>query len=105
MDQLEEEALLNVLTSGWLTQGPKVKQFEERVLRVHWTSQSCSEFLYRCSSFAHLICGAKNGLEVIVPSLTFVATPNTVRYTGADVVFADIKSIDDWTIDPGVSCF
>ena len=100
LDQLEEEALLNVLTSGWLTQGPKVKQFEEEfsefIGRPSLAVSSCTAALH----LAHLICGAKTGLEVIVPSLTFVATPNTVRYTGADVVFADIKSIDDWTIDP-----
>ena len=35
-----------------------------------------------------------------MPSLNFAATPNSVVYTGADVVFADIKSPDDWTIDP-----
>ena len=35
-----------------------------------------------------------------MPSLTFAATPNSVVYTGADVVFADIKSPDGLTIDP-----
>jgi dTDP-4-amino-4,6-dideoxygalactose transaminase len=44
--------------------------------------------------------GVGRGDEVIVPALTFVATANSVLYTGAYVVFADIKSETDWNIDP-----
>jgi dTDP-4-amino-4,6-dideoxygalactose transaminase len=51
----------------------------------------------------HLACvvlGIGPGDEVIVPSLTFVATANAVLYTGANVRFADIVSLDDLTISP-----
>lgn len=100
LDHSEEGAVLEVLRSGWITQGSKVEELEEMFsVRFGLDSvavNSCSAALH----LAHMICGAGPGKEVIVPSMTFVATPNSVFYTGADVVFADIKSVDDWTLDP-----
>jgi dTDP-4-amino-4,6-dideoxygalactose transaminase len=96
----EQNAVLDVLRSGWITQGPKVKEFEDLFSQRMGLNcvavSSCTAALH----LAHVVCGAGPGNEVIVPSLTFVATPNAVTYTGADVVFADIKSVDDWTLDP-----
>ncbi|MDB4770108.1 DegT/DnrJ/EryC1/StrS family aminotransferase, partial [Akkermansiaceae bacterium] len=56
-----------------------------------------------CTAALHLalrICGVGPGDEVIVPSLTFVATASSVRMTGATPVFADVTSLDDWTMCP-----
>ncbi len=47
-----------------------------------------------------LLMGIKEGDEVITPSLTFVATVNSIRYVGAKPVFCDIKDLDNITIDP-----
>ena len=49
---------------------------------------------------ANLALGVGAGDEVICPALTFVASANATRYTGAEVVFADACSSDDWTISP-----
>lgn len=49
---------------------------------------------------ACLAVGLQEGDEALVPSLTFSATANAVKYTGANPIFCDIKSIDDLTIDP-----
>jgi dTDP-4-amino-4,6-dideoxygalactose transaminase len=56
-----------------------------------------------CTAALHMACLALElgpGDEVIVPSLTFVATANAVRYTGAKPVFADINGLDDFNISP-----
>jgi dTDP-4-amino-4,6-dideoxygalactose transaminase len=57
---------------------------------------SCTTALH----LANLSVGVKQGTEVICPSLTFVATSNSVIYAGGTPVFADIISTDDWTISP-----
>ena len=96
----EKNAINEVLDEGWITQGPRVETFEKLFENRYRTKavavSSCTAALH----ISHIIGGACPGKEVIVPSLTFAATPNSVVYTGADVVFADIKSPDDWTIDP-----
>ena len=56
--------------------------------------------MYTALHLAMIILGIGKGDEVIVPSLTFVATANAIRYVGATPVFADIVSLDDLTIDP-----
>ena len=56
--------------------------------------------MYRWTSSGNDGSGVKKGDEVIVPSLTFAATANAVKYVGATPVFADIKSLVDLTIDP-----
>jgi dTDP-4-amino-4,6-dideoxygalactose transaminase len=57
---------------------------------------SCTTALH----LANLAIGVKQGTEVICPSLTFVATSNSVIYAGGTPVFADILSVNDWTISP-----
>lgn len=101
LDQAEIDSVTRVLQSRWLSCGPVTAQFESQfadmlgVLHVAAVSN--------CTAALHLAlrCGGIGpGDEVIVPSLTFVATVNAVLYTGATPVFADIASAENPTISP-----
>lgn len=97
----EEQAVLEVLRSKWLTQGPKTAEFEarfaERVGARHAVAVSnCTAALH----LALLAAGVGPGDEVIVPALTFVATANAVLYCGARPVFADVVGPDCLLMDP-----
>jgi len=95
----ELNAVQAVLESGWLTMGEITQQFEEE-FKVYAGAKHA--FAVSNATVAlHMACAAldlKPGDEVIVPSLTFVATANAVRYTGATPIFADITSENDLTI-------
>jgi len=92
----EENAVLEVLRSGWLTMGSVTQAFEQEFATFVGSKHAIA--VNNATAALHLACmavGLGEGDEVIVPSLTFVATANAVRYTGAKVVFADIES-NDW---------
>ena len=92
----EESAVLDVLRSGWLTMGGVTQAFEQEFAAFVGAKHAFA--VTNATAALHLACmavGLGEGDEVIVPSLTFVATTNAVRYTGANVVFADIES-EDW---------
>jgi dTDP-4-amino-4,6-dideoxygalactose transaminase len=102
--EAEAEAVAEVVRSGWLTMGPRTAAFEEafaeRVGTRHAVmASSCTAALHL--AFAAL--GIGPGDEVIVPSLTFVATANAVAYTGATPVFADIASLERPGMDPAAA--
>lgn len=97
----EEEAVLQVLRSGWLTMGQVTEQFEAEFAAMTGARHAIA--VTNCTAALHLAgmaLGWQPGDEVILPSLTFVATANAVRYTGATPVFADITSEDDLCISP-----
>jgi dTDP-4-amino-4,6-dideoxygalactose transaminase len=88
---LEDEdvaAVVDALRSGWLTMGPRIEAFEE-AFAAHLgvahaiATSSCTAALH----LAYLAAGIGPGDEVIVPSLTFVATANAAVYCGARPVF------------------
>lgn len=100
-DQREENAVLEVLRSKWISSGPKAAEFEARfakMLNVNHalTTSNCTVSLHMSLK----LLGIQAGDEVICPSLTFVATANAILYVNAKPVFADIKSLEDLTIDP-----
>ena len=100
-DQEEEQAILSVLRSRWLTMGSVTQQFEEEFAKVTGVKHAFA--LSNATAALHLAClalGIGTGDEVIVPSLTFVATANAVLYTGAEVRFADILGLDELNISP-----
>lgn len=89
----EEEvaAVTEVLRSGWVAQGPRVKEFEDR-FAVRMQSPYAVA-VSSCTTALHLalyVAGVGAGDEVVVPSFSFIATTNAVRYVGADPVFADV---------------
>jgi len=95
----EKEAVLKVLDSGWLTMGSVTEAFEDEFKA--YTGAKHAFAVSNATVALHMACQALNlipGDEVIVPSLTFVATANAVRYTGATPVFADIVGENDLTI-------
>ena len=97
----ECQAVLQVLESGMLSMGAMVETFEDafaRFLNVrHAIAVSSATAALH---LAHHVMGTETGDEVIVPSLTFVATANSVVYTGATPIFADIIGEQDLNIDP-----
>jgi dTDP-4-amino-4,6-dideoxygalactose transaminase len=87
----EAEAAAAAVASGWVAQGPRVAQFEaafaEAIGVEHAVAvSSCTAALH----LALLVAGIGPGDEVVVPSLSFIATTNAVRYVGATPVFADV---------------
>jgi dTDP-4-amino-4,6-dideoxygalactose transaminase len=100
-DEQEAQAAYDVIKSGWISTGPKCLELEEKFASMLNVKYACS--VTNCTAALHLamvILGIKEGDEVIVPSLTFVATANAVRYVGATPIFADIISLEELTIDP-----
>src|SRR3981189_154662 len=96
----EEQAVLNVLRSGWVSQGPRVAEFErsfaEYVGAPHAVAvSSCTTALH----LALLASGIKPGDEVLCPSLSFIATANAIVHAGATPVFVDIDQ-STYNIDP-----
>src|SRR5215212_1656298 len=85
----------DVYRSGWLSMGPRTEELEARLAR--FTGARHALAVANCTVGLHLMCAAAGfgpGDEVIVPSLTFVASVNAIRYTGATPVFADIEALD-----------
>jgi perosamine synthetase len=96
----EGAAVAEVIASGWVSQGPKVQAFEaafaERVGAAEAVATTnCTTAL----SLALYASDVRPGDEVIVPSLSFIATANAVWHCGATPVFADIDP-DTYNLDP-----
>jgi dTDP-4-amino-4,6-dideoxygalactose transaminase len=96
----EIASVVESLRSGWITTGPKTKEFERRFAAEAGASHAV--MVNSCTAALHLALEAI-GLtakdEVIVPSITFAATAEVVRYFGAKPVIVDV-SARDHNIDP-----
>jgi perosamine synthetase len=98
--QQEELAVLEVLRSGWITQGPRVAEFERAFssyigCRHAIAVSSCTTAL----QLALIAQGVGPDDEVICPSLSFIATANSIASTGATPIFADID-LETYNLDP-----
>ncbi len=87
------DAVVNVLKSDYLTQGPEIEKFEKEFAKYIGVKYALAvangtAALHLCT----LALGVKSGDKVITTPITFVASANCVRYTGGDVVFADIDT-------------
>jgi dTDP-4-amino-4,6-dideoxygalactose transaminase len=94
IDNGDIEAIVDTYRSGWLSMGPRIEAFEEAFAQYAGVRHALA--VSSGTAALHLICMAEGigpGDEVIVPSMTFVATANAVRYTGATPVFADVAGI------------
>ena len=97
----EEEAVHHVLRRRWLSMGSVTREFEEQFAEMVGVGHAIA--VSNATEALHLAClalGLGRGDEVIVPSLTFVATANAVLYTGADVCFADVCGPHDLNVSP-----
>jgi perosamine synthetase len=100
MDQEEWESLKEPIFSGWITQGPKVKEFETMFARRHQVKHALA--VSNCTTALHLALvalGIGPGDEVLVPAFTWVSTANAVKYCNATPVFVDIDPVT-FNIDP-----
>jgi len=91
----EKAALCAVIDSNWITMGSRVQAFEKAFAAEHGMTDGVA--VNSCTAGLHLALaalGIGSGDEVLVPSLSFVATANAVVYCGATPVFVDIGSLD-----------
>ncbi|MBI2193194.1 MAG: DegT/DnrJ/EryC1/StrS family aminotransferase [Planctomycetes bacterium] len=87
----ERRLLLQPLETGWVVQGPFVRQFEEKFCA--FTGSPHAVATTSCTTALHLamrLVDLRPGDEVIVPAFTWIATPNVVEYLGGRPVFVDI---------------
>jgi dTDP-4-amino-4,6-dideoxygalactose transaminase len=95
LGQDEKEALKAVIDSNWITMGSLVQAFERAFADEHQVAEAVA--VNSCTAGLHLAIdafGIGPGDEVLVPSMTFVATANAVLYCGATPVFVDIESLN-----------
>jgi dTDP-4-amino-4,6-dideoxygalactose transaminase len=90
----EIAAVTEVLTSGWVAQGPRVAAFEAAFAQHQEADHAVA--ISSCTTALHLslvVAGVKPGDDVVVPSFSFIATANAPVYVGARPVFADVDAV------------
>ena len=93
-------SVIEILKSDWITQGPKIKEFEDAL--CHFTRAKYVVAVSNGTAALHISClaaGIKAGDEVITSPITFAATANSVLYCGGKPVFADVEE-DTTNVDP-----
>ena len=99
LTEFEIQSVLEPLRTGWLVQGPKVKEFEDKWSK--FTNVGHSAAVTSCTTALHLSLAALGfgpGDEAIVPALTWISTANVVEHLGGKVVFCDID-LNTFNID------
>jgi dTDP-4-amino-4,6-dideoxygalactose transaminase len=99
----EAEAARLAVESGWVSQGPKVAEFERAV--ADYCGAAHAVAVSSCTTALHLALLAlrvRPGDEVICPSMSFIATANVIRHAGATPVFADVDP-RTFNLDPGAA--
>lgn len=96
----EAQAAYDTILTGWITQGPKVQEFEEKF--AAYTGAKYAVAVSNCTTALHLamiVAGIGPGDEVICPSMSYIATANAIKYVGATPVFAEVLP-ETYNIDP-----
>ena len=99
--EAEIESVVETLRSGWLTTGPKTKQFEGDFANAVGATHAVA--VNSCTAALHLALeavGLARGEEVVLPTMTFAATAEVVAYFDATPVLVDCQP-DTYNLDPG----
>lgn len=96
----EAQAAYDTILTGWITQGPKVEEFEKKF--AAYTGAKYAIAVSNCTTALHLamiIAGINAGDEVLCPSLSYIATANAIKYVGAKPIFVEVQP-DTYNMDP-----
>jgi perosamine synthetase len=88
----EAKAAYDTILTGWITQGPRVAEFEQKF--AVYTGTKYAVAVSNCTTALHLamiVAGVGPNDEVICPSMSYIATANAIKYVGAKPVFAEIN--------------
>ena len=98
LDKEEADAAHRTILSGWVTQGPRVAEFEENF--ANYVGSKYAVAVSNCTTALHLsmiVAGIQDGDEVICPSMSYIATANCIMYVGAKPVFSEVN--EDYNLD------
>lgn len=90
----EAQAAYDTILTGWITQGPRVAEFEEKF--AAYTGARYAVAVSNCTTALHLsmiVAGIGPGDEVICPSMSYIATANAIKYVNAEPVFAEVNPV------------
>lgn len=90
----DAQAAYDTILTGWITQGPRVAEFEEKF--ASYTGAKYAVAVSNCTTALHLamiVAGIKAGDEVICPTMSYIATANSIKYVGAKPVFAEVNPV------------
>jgi len=100
LDIAEKNELRDVIDSGWFTEAKKTREFEQRFAKFTGSKYACTVTSGTVGLYLGLLAmNIKKNDEVIVPDLTFVASPNSIYATGAKPILCDIEK-KSLNIDP-----
>jgi perosamine synthetase len=90
----EAQSAYDTILTNWVTQGPRVQEFEEKFARYIGAKYAVA--VSNCTTALHLamiVSGIGEGDEVICPSLSYIATANSIKYVNAVPVFAEVDPL------------
>ena len=96
----EAQAAYDTILTNWVTQGPRVQEFEEKFAAYVGSAHAVA--VSNCTTALHLallVAGVKSGDEVICPSMSYIATANAIVHAGGVPVFAEVDT-NTYNIDP-----
>jgi perosamine synthetase len=96
----DAKAAYDTILAGWITQGPKVEEFERAFAEYCGTKYAVA--VSNCTAALHLsmiVAGIGPEDEVICPSMSYIATANAIRYVGANPIFAEVEPAT-YNLDP-----